>query len=168
MKKPGRSPYTGWLAALCALALLLSLCACVKKDGTPSDAATVQRKLADQHAETALYTGADAPDSPEAAKARTRLVFRNDAARWHGVFYEFAADADAAECFDALSAAREVTYSRDAGGNLKILEYTLETDGTREDWRVTCVGPTILAVAYPEGDDAAKSAAGKLRVALGY
>ena len=103
-----------------------------------------------------------------AAKARTRLVFRNDAARWHGVFYEFDSDGDAKACFDALSAAQEVTYSRDAGGNLRILEYTREADGVRECWRVTCVGPTILAVAYPEGDDAAKSAAGKLRVALGY
>ncbi len=156
------------IALICALMLPALLCACMKKDMIPSNASTVQRKLESYRAETALYTGADAPDGPGTEKATTRLAFRSGEARWQGTFWEFATVAGACECLDAISDAHEISYSRNTGGNYQILEYTEAAGNGRMFWRVTRVESTILAIGYPAEDDKAENAAGKLRVALGY
>ena len=164
MKSP--HPHPARKAALLLAVLLLALSGCMKEHITPVDAAGAKRALEACHG--AFDPEEEAPALPGSETALERLPFHSDEEGWHGVFLEFADADEAAACFYAVQAAREITYSRDPGGNYRIVEYLQSDGGAGERWRVTQVEHTILAMGWPASDDEARRAAGKARTALGY
>ena len=164
MKSP--HPHPARKAVLLLAVLLLALSGCMKEHITPIDAAAAREKLEARHGVFDPEDGA--PALPGSETAVERLSFHSDQEGWHGVFLEFAGADEAAACFSAVQDAREITYSRDPGGNYRIVEYLQSDGGAGERWRVTQVEHTILAMGWPASDDQARQAAGKARTALGY